>query len=539
VAIERINPSPPIALVGQKVQLAPVGSYSSALELRWYLTSAPADSKLLTLATYADLGKKREDARITPNAGGASFTPDVPGLYEVLVYPTTLYRFRRGYAGAVPAAGQSAELDNEIDALPAYAGGTAAAIPVGASAGVALSVWVAQARSRNVGFGADRARLVVNTYSDTILPLIWAGSLDGQATITGTTSSRAKLAVQEHDVRAVLQAIRETASTDSLLIVGSIIDGAIDKWNRHVSGLSFSWDTHTAADATNTLSVSSATDLATSIALLNDIRTKFSAHRALVGSVHDNADPDHAVSAPACTDLTTALALWIDLWEVINGHAADEYPHAASGSTPVDGGANEHVEAPTTEAALPDKANKLRSLYVGHISKTTSAKPHEVSDSTENVIISTADGQDGLIAKVNAWQQAIVRHGANAKADGTPAATAYHQTGGNATPHQMQFPQGASNIAGAIELAEMCMIMFERHALNDEVHNGTKAWGNGSYAGLVFSPLLSLRLQKAWMNVTQAYQSVTISNTNPGATNLQLLSGWDLQASTASHARHL
>ena len=154
MAITKILASPSVALVGQRVQLAPVGSYSSALDLRWYLASAPPDSALLTLATFEAEGKKRTDARLKTNAGGAEFIADKPGLYQVYVYPTTLYRFKRQFGGAVPAAGESAELDNEEDALPAYAGGTAAVTPVGASSGVALPLRIVESATTTIGIGA-------------------------------------------------------------------------------------------------------------------------------------------------------------------------------------------------------------------------------------------------------------------------------------------------------------------------------------------------------------------------------------------------
>ena len=79
MALTSIFASPSVALVGQKVQLTPVGAYDTALELRWYLATAPPSSSLLTLATYETEGKERADARLKANNGeiiaqGESYT---------------------------------------------------------------------------------------------------------------------------------------------------------------------------------------------------------------------------------------------------------------------------------------------------------------------------------------------------------------------------------------------------------------------------------------------------------------------------------
>jgi hypothetical protein len=536
MAITKINASPSVALVGQKVQLAPVGSYSSALELRWYLYSAPADDgKTITLSNYAALGKKREDARLTPNAGGATFVPTSSGLYEIYVYPTTLYRFRRGYAGAVPAAGQSAELDNETEALPAYAGGTAAVTPVGSSPGVALQFYVAQERKRTFGTPPDTASLTLRFRNNSTIADVPELALDG-ATLTPGNSSAAKVAVKNPDVLAIMSLIEEDTSIIAhMSLFYSDIATAIARWNTHIT-LTAGWNTHGAADATNTISSPDASDLASSITLLNELRTKYAAHRVLTaGSVHPSADNDSSsvVTAAAATDFDTALVLWLDLFESMNAHGGNAVRHAAGipGDT-ADGAANEQIEGSITEAALPAKTNLLKDYYVAHIGKTANAGPHAALDNNNKVVVQMST-PEGIAGTVNAWADAIERHSRNLKDDGTAAASAYHEPSGDAKTQDIKIPLRASaqDVASIKRTAELCLVAFEAHALStnadggDGLH-GAKVWGASTYSSFPLSYRYGVRMAKAWGAAVRPVTAPTIPNANIADPTLVLLEGW-------------
>lgn len=67
---------------------------------------------------------------------------------------------------------------------------------------------------------------------------------------------------------------------------------------------------HGAADSTNVVTSSDATDLASAITLANDIKTQYNAHRVLTaGSVHGAADTTNVVSSADATTLATLITL--------------------------------------------------------------------------------------------------------------------------------------------------------------------------------------------------------------------------------------
>lgn len=78
---------------------------------------------------------------------------------------------------------------------------------------------------------------------------------------------------------------------------------------------------HGAADNTNAVTSSDASNLATAITLLNEIRTDYEAHRVLTaGSVHGGADSTNALTAVAATDAQSAITLALDLKAKYNAH---------------------------------------------------------------------------------------------------------------------------------------------------------------------------------------------------------------------------
>lgn len=81
-------------------------------------------------------------------------------------------------------------------------------------------------------------------------------------------------------------------------------------------------DAHAAADATNTLTAPAASNLATGIALGNELRTKLPLHEAAAGTgaPHPAADTLNAPTAPAATNEATLVALAKNLAESFAQH---------------------------------------------------------------------------------------------------------------------------------------------------------------------------------------------------------------------------
>lgn len=78
---------------------------------------------------------------------------------------------------------------------------------------------------------------------------------------------------------------------------------------------------HISADATNPTSVVDATDLTSVEALANDLKAKFNAHIASA-TFHASADSTNTVSAAAATDQTTSNTLANALKTAMNAHYA-------------------------------------------------------------------------------------------------------------------------------------------------------------------------------------------------------------------------
>jgi hypothetical protein len=87
---------------------------------------------------------------------------------------------------------------------------------------------------------------------------------------------------------------------------------------------------HTVADATNTVTLAAATDRTTAIALINEIRGDYEAHRVLVGGgpVHTIADATNTIVAPAATTDTMAVTLANEIKAKFNLHRAQAGVHA-------------------------------------------------------------------------------------------------------------------------------------------------------------------------------------------------------------------
>ncbi len=99
------------------------------------------------------------------------------------------------------------------------------------------------------------------------------------------------------------------------------------KYGAHISNTGGVF--HSLADAVNTISAANASDLPTLITLLNDIKTKFDAHIANSGGAfHTVADTVNVVTAPAATDQRSATILAYELKTKYNAHRTQAGVHA-------------------------------------------------------------------------------------------------------------------------------------------------------------------------------------------------------------------
>jgi hypothetical protein len=122
-----------------------------------------------------------------------------------------------------------------------------------------------------------------------------------------------------------------------------------------------------------------------SILLVNDLRTKYEAHRVLVGGgpVHGSADATNTIAAPAATNLATAITLANDIKAKYNAHRVDVSGapaiHGLADTTNVVSSANA-----TNLATLITLINEIRVDYEAH-RQLIAGGVHTVADGTNIV----------------------------------------------------------------------------------------------------------------------------------------------------------
>jgi hypothetical protein len=534
--------NPNIGAVGTETGLHIAGDLvglSNPKVVFWYVRSAPSASSAKTLDEYdtlaafltqqttsytgpLDLNTELSDLRLSLTPAGAKFSPDAPGEYVFEAHDVTQYRFEEHYGGHVPAAGQVRELDNELTALPGYTGL--------AGAGVApvyqLDYFVSEVRSRSFGAGTDTATLTIALSNDTTL------DAPGSVVLKPAGTVIAKIAATNADVIAAVQSFKAFSGLSVAAMLES--QGLVQlfgAYSRHLA-LAATFDTHGAVDGVNGLASSSTTTLAGAIAILNDLRIKYSAHRVLTsGGVHVGADATNVVTAPACTNVQTARTLWIDLYAAIDAHVmVDTTVHVAGPTTPVDGGGRVWLEAPLAGnvAHLVQQTNALAALYARHLAKVTNAAPHAAAD-TDNVLVGVNFNTiESACTVLNLMADALERHAANEASPGAPAATAYHQHAGAPVFSRLKIPFRASSPITLQKTAEAIAVALEAHAAgfySDAAGglHGSAAWGK--IGSSTFDAYLSARLAKAWHNATSVVAPKPPAYANIGGAALGL-AGW-------------
>ena len=540
---DAINAKPAVGKVGEETVLSLVGTAASGTVppvVFWYVQSAPSDSAVRTLdqlavledfnagkyATYdgpLPLGIDRKELRLTLNPTGAEFTPDVAGRYDLVAYDITEYHFRKHYGGHVPATGEDAVVDNELAALPGYAGGTAQAPTV------TLTYWVAESRSRTIGVTPDTATITITGYNDQIDALV---EPEKRAVLKPASTAIAKLAVTHQDVRSALRTIRTRAGlaysvSDGLAFAISSLTALALRWNKHLD-MSTDFTTHQTADSANSAG-GSATDLASAITLLNMIKTKATAHFATTGTVHNIADSTSNITAPTATDFATASDLWRDAYDQINAHmilggpgSPVHWSTTTGPTTPVDGTAFVWLETPCPGDVdhLCTQTNALASLYRNHRLRTTNTKPHAAAD-TDNAIVPTLYSDPVDIANaLNALAFSIEHHMANLKPDESAPGTAWHSA---KTLVQIQ-RCNAGDWESIERTAEQVLLAMEAHAVDASVH-GAASWGAHYHSGM-WNDSNMARLAKAWRDAVHfKTNGTTPKNKSPGWFTL-VAKGW-------------
>lgn len=315
----------------------------------------------------------------------------------------------------------------------------------------------------------------------------------------------ARMAATDRDVQRVLVAFRRQTTDlakeivvpwavlpDGSTPIPALVTYLLGAWGEHLA-LASSYAIHGAADATNTLTAPTPTNTATACTYLEDVRTKYAAHRVLTaGAVHVGADAINVVTAPTATDFVTALALLADLRSVLWEHGTKANVHSGTTGKPVDGNMREWSEPPLTEAELVTSAIELGDLYTAHIGRTTVAAAHAAADADNTV---TAIGVDastigGICSLVNTLASAIERHAANLDENGIPAGSAYHTT---ADP-TVKIPMRASDAQSLARTLEYVLVRMTDHFGTALSHGGSKMLGRHGFARWP----LAARLTRAW-----------------------------------------
>lgn len=543
-----IQTSPNVGAVGATVEITTTGTptavqtHTVTPELRFYIRSGPATSKLPTLDQYdelelyragtitsyggpLDINTTRESLRLKATPGGASFEPDAPGVYTLEVFDVSAYSFLPTFGGNVPATGELAEVDNEEAALPAYAGGTAQA-PSDTG-----TLYVFEEKSRVFGVAPHTATLTVRTYGDTIHLLD-----PDRVRLVPANTPLAKMAASSRDVARVLADWKKTSAnlyeaTVARLDVGSTYqDGnalshLVSAWGNHIQTTA-GYALHGAGTDPNTVA-GSAVDLASAIARLNNLRTAYNAHVVYTtGSVHAATDGSNAVATAACTNLQTALDLWRDIRQAFSKHAANVTPHTSAGVTAVDGDTFEWSEPPMNLAELCTQTEALVALYNTHRVKTAFSAPHAAADTSNTVLATGVDwttiSKEAAYKIINQLADAIERHAANLDADSQPT-TSYHSS----VDSGIKIASRAGDDASAANTIELLIVQMERHFANGTAHGG-KTLGRyaptRTLAGLTLS--LAPRLSRAWYYATAGAAASVPTNANPDASSLAATGGW-------------
>lgn len=468
--------APDLAAVGQTVTVVPVGTVPANTDLRFYLLSAPPSSSLDTLATYEADGKTLADIRLKVKANGqATFTPDVPGQYTVVVRPVTTYEFVPSFGGAVPASGEPAKADNEEGPFTVGLVETPQVSDV-PSFGAAL--WVYETLTRTIGFTQDTATLSVKVYNNRVVDHV---TVTDPVTLTVGPTPPSKAAAYAPDVEAVLDHIRAITSSGNreLAYHATVLSGLVTSWNKHI--VLDTYKVHTSVADVATDQLTSTANVSASLSSigtrLDDIVAKFNAHRVrltdptTLATLHAAADNTNVMTAGSVTTLTDAIAYYEHVHTTMQAHATrSSFHHSPSTGYTADGYFGWLAESPRSLSELADAINGatgtrwenygLTSLYENHrIRSDVAVHPSSAGlgqDSTNTVYYLAATPVE-LYATANVLADAITRHVKNLDSDGAAAGTPYHFTDASLSRLPTRRASDARSFALTVEELWLCL----------------------------------------------------------------------------------
>lgn len=361
------------------------------------VTLASVDvSSCTTLAQVATAINAAVDADAQSHADGStSFSAtSANNLASVLTYGTQGVLKIKGRNSKTSTNGLASDVQVLV---PSGAGETDAASKCGLSSNL---------RAEGSYNALNQPAELVGTKVETFA--ITAGVNDSvQLSVDGLDFSTVLPSGSAVDVDDVVTAINDAymsvaSSTDVATYTAdlvALVNELKSDYNTHRTSTVF----HVAADSTNVVASSNATDLATAITLVNEIKVDFNAHLTQSG-VHQSDDLVDAVTVADATTLQTAVTLAHALKDAYNAHLVNLGTHGHDDS------AN-----PTTAAAATDQGtsntllNELKADFNLHRSQSGS---HLSSDTA----IATADATDlaSSVTLANALKAKFNTHFASA-----------------------------------------------------------------------------------------------------------------------------
>lgn len=492
---------PEVGEVGAKATFRASGE-KVGTELRYYLTSAPVNSKAKTLANVATT--KTEDARLQiDKTSAAYFTPDVPGHYQVEVHDVTVTTTPRKYADApfVP------DTDNDFSGAPSVNLNTAEAL---SRYDGQPDFQVVETKTRTLGRTPDTLTIAIRTRDEI------ETKLSDAVTITPSPSPIAQVAAFDDRILGVRDLLREgyirgnptpdltSSSGEPPLLQVDFARGlmfALDRWQRHVNE-TLPRDVHLVADAVNDVATTEVTTLAGALTRLASIRAAYDDHR--VSATFHLEDDDRnvfPVGTENPTDLPTGIAFARLCWQVIvhgtetttpleSAPGVEVFGHMLRGKHVAPGNqdpiAAMSFDFSSSLVGLLRATNELTAIYNAHIGRVTQDPAHSDVD-THNLIqgftipgfiVPTLSPEDAA-PLVNQLVECIERHTAGLNRSGEPLASAVHQ---NARPLKLGVPR-ATDAASTITALEMACAAMEQHALDgghDNAAHVSPVWGGVS-----------------------------------------------------------
>jgi len=274
--------------------------FSTVNYVRAWCTQAPAGSalqakidanRLNRALVYQDDGGPRRPWRITFDKGG---------VYSFLVQEYTKgNHWGGGYEGDTRGAPTETKVGTEA----------------------ALSLYVAQRLTQELGAGPDRATLVTYAHDDRIIGTTVATHGEKTPAIVNPTSDRAAVAAAADDVTTALDSLVDASTALLIGDLGLTVDEFIEEFVDHGGNSGGTW--HSAVDTQTDLeeNYSGSTSLGGIAKALNKVRTRLGQHM-LNSQENVAANPEYAL--PGGVDIHNHNSTFFDLKNTLLPITADE-----------------------------------------------------------------------------------------------------------------------------------------------------------------------------------------------------------------------